>query len=152
MSSVPLDRPDGFAAWVLTSPDLTLPACVWPIAEGTAAIAGEIERGTLSWVLAAPVSRTSYLTARVAALLVGEALILAAGIALMLASAILDLVASVWAPLSHLRPLSLLSYFHPYLLLRGSSVETWVWSVPSIGLPVALAGAWWVFERRDLAL
>lgn len=59
-------------------PLIPLLVLCWAIARGSAAIAGEIERGTLDIVLSRPVSRLEFLAAQVASALLGLAIILAA--------------------------------------------------------------------------
>lgn len=48
---------------------------LWPISRGSAAVAGEVERGTLDLVLSRPVSRVAYLGSQVAAALAGMLLL-----------------------------------------------------------------------------
>jgi ABC-2 type transport system permease protein len=55
--------------------------CVWAIARGSAAVAGEIERGTLDITLSRPVSRPEYLGSQIMGALFGLALLAAALVA-----------------------------------------------------------------------
>jgi len=73
-------------------PFFLLLLCLWPIARGSAAVAGEVERGTLDLVLSRPISRTAYLGAQVAAATLGM-------IALGVAAAAGDLAAARVYPL-----------------------------------------------------
>jgi ABC-2 type transport system permease protein len=54
-------------------PFVILILAVWAISRGSAAVAGELERGTLDLVLSRPVSRASYLGAQVAVAVIGLA-------------------------------------------------------------------------------
>ena len=66
---------------VLEPPFIVLIVWVWAIARGSAAVAGEIERGTLDLVLSRPVSRAAYLASHVAVALVGPGRLAAALVA-----------------------------------------------------------------------
>ncbi len=81
LTAAPIDRPEGFLSWAFQHPVWLALALAWPIAAAGSAIAGEIERGTLAWVLATPVSRTGYFSARALAIVLGEALVVGAGAA-----------------------------------------------------------------------
>jgi ABC-2 type transport system permease protein len=59
-------------------PFMVLPIIGWAMARGSAAVSGEIERGTLDLTLSRPVSRTSYLASQITASLLGIVLIVAA--------------------------------------------------------------------------
>jgi ABC-2 type transport system permease protein len=61
-------------------PFIPLILAVWAVSRGSAAVAGELERGMLDLVLSRPVSRASYLGAQVMAALIGLAVL---GIALI---------------------------------------------------------------------
>ncbi len=52
-------------------PMIVLVLVVWPISRGSAAIAGELEKGSLDLVLSRPISRNGYLTAQILAGLIG---------------------------------------------------------------------------------
>ena len=52
-------------------PFVLLMIAVWAIARGSAAVAGEIERGTMDLVLSRPISRFAYLSAQISAALFG---------------------------------------------------------------------------------
>ena len=54
---------------------------IWAIARGSAAVAGEIERGTMDMILSRPITRLAYLNAQVASALVGLGLLVGAMIA-----------------------------------------------------------------------
>jgi ABC-2 type transport system permease protein len=62
-------------------PFIILTIVGWSIARGSAAIAGEIDRGTLDLTLSRPVSRTTYLNAQIAASVLGLLLIVGALVA-----------------------------------------------------------------------
>ncbi len=52
-------------------PFVMIVVCVWAISRGSAAVAGEIERGTLDITLSRPVSRPEYLGSQVMGALLG---------------------------------------------------------------------------------
>lgn len=52
-------------------PFVILIVAMWPIARGSAAVAGELEKGSLDMVLSRPVSRAGYLTSQVLTFAVG---------------------------------------------------------------------------------
>lgn len=56
-------------------PFLLMPLIIWAIARGSAAVAGELERGGLDMVLSRPITRTTYYLAQVAAAALGLALL-----------------------------------------------------------------------------
>jgi ABC-2 type transport system permease protein len=62
-------------------PFVVLIVCMWPIARGSLAVGGEIERGTMDLMLSRPVSRTSYLASQVVAALIGLVILAAALVA-----------------------------------------------------------------------
>ena len=59
-------------------PFFLLLLALWPISRGSAAVAGEIERGSLDLFLSRPISRTAYLWAQVASALLGMTILAAA--------------------------------------------------------------------------
>lgn len=85
-------------------PFVILIAALWPIARGSASVAGELERGSLDMVLSRPVSRTAYLTAQVLTGLIGLAVLAAALIAGNLVGNRLNFIEVRPAPMSVLRP------------------------------------------------
>ncbi len=87
LSGVPLAdvaTPAGRVALAFVDPIVVLAATVWGITRGSDAVSGQLERGTMEMVLAAPVSRT--------AVFVTQALAVTAGAALLCGI----LLASVW--------------------------------------------------------
>ncbi|GAC1404755.1 MAG: hypothetical protein NVSMB56_19260 [Pyrinomonadaceae bacterium] len=52
-------------------PLIVLVLVIWPVARGSAAVAGELERGTLDLVMSRPVSRTAFLGSQIAAAVIG---------------------------------------------------------------------------------
>ena len=56
-------------------PMIVLVLVVWPISRGSAAIAGELEKGSLDLVLSRPISRNGYLTGQVLAGLLGSCIL-----------------------------------------------------------------------------
>jgi ABC-2 type transport system permease protein len=56
-------------------PFVMIVICVWAISRGSAAVAGEIERGTLDITLSRPVSRPEYLGSQIVGALLGLALL-----------------------------------------------------------------------------
>lgn len=72
---------EGFASIAFTHPVMLAIFSAWPIARGAQAIAGEIERGTLGWMLSYPMGRLSFLAAKAAVMLLGSALLALAFVA-----------------------------------------------------------------------
>ena len=60
-----------FQVMLWNHPFVLLVVCLWAISRGRAAVAGEIERGTLDLTLSRPVTRPEYLSSQVAAGLFG---------------------------------------------------------------------------------
>ncbi len=56
-------------------PFLILTFVLWPISRGSAAVAGEIEKGSLDFVLSRPISRTAYLLSQAVVLVLGLAVL-----------------------------------------------------------------------------
>lgn len=69
-------------------PFLIIAIVIWPIGRASAAIAGEIERGTIDLVLSRPISRTTYLGSQIAVMLIGLLILALALVAGNLASTI----------------------------------------------------------------
>lgn len=59
-------------------PFVILTMAIWVIARGSAAVGGELERGSMDIILSRPVSRTTYLVSQTAAALLGLAMLIAA--------------------------------------------------------------------------
>jgi ABC-2 type transport system permease protein len=59
-------------------PFIILMLAMWPIARGSAAVAGELEKGSLDMVLSRPISRSGYLTGQMIAALLGMLVLAAA--------------------------------------------------------------------------
>lgn len=59
-------------------PLIILVLAMWPIARGSAAVAGELEKGSLDLVLSRPISRSSFLTAQLLSASIGIAVLAAA--------------------------------------------------------------------------
>jgi ABC-2 type transport system permease protein len=62
-------------------PFVILILALWPISRGSAAVAGELEKGSLDLVLSRPISRNKFLTAQVLSALIGIAILAGAMIA-----------------------------------------------------------------------
>jgi ABC-2 type transport system permease protein len=91
LSGVPLAEmatPAGRIALAFVDPIIVLAATVWGITRGSDAVSGQLERGTLEMVLAAPVSRTAVFLTQAAAVTAGAAVL--CGV----------LLVSVWAAVS----------------------------------------------------
>ncbi len=92
ISGVPLAdvaTPAGRVALAFIDPVIVLAATVWGITRGSDAVSGQLERGTMEMVLAAPVSRT--------AVFVTQALAVTAGAAVLCGI----LLASVWTAVAY---------------------------------------------------
>lgn len=84
-----LDTFEGFSGMAFTHPVLLALFAAWSISRGAQAIAGEIEGGTLGWMLSYPVGRVSVLLSKAVVLLAGAAVLSAAMIAGLLAGAVM---------------------------------------------------------------
>lgn len=62
---------EGFAGFAFFHPVTLALMAIWPITRAVRAVAGDLERGALGWMLAYPVGRVPFLLARAAVLLVG---------------------------------------------------------------------------------
>jgi ABC-2 type transport system permease protein len=116
---------------------------IWGIMRGSAAVAAEIERGTMDLILSRPVSRTAYLTSQVCVALSGFAILaaaLAAGGALALRYNVLRDPPAGWLllkPAINLAALGLPVY--GYTLL-ASSIDWVRWRPSWIGSTLTLGG------------
>jgi ABC-2 type transport system permease protein len=124
-------------------PFIFLLISIWAIGRGSAAVAAEVERGTMDLLLSRPVSRTTYLTAGVIVSLVG--LILLAG-ALMAGASIAvhyNVLRDRPAPWAMLRPAINLAALglpiYGYTLLAGS-LDHVRWRANLIGSVLTLIG------------
>lgn len=72
---------EGFITIAFTHPVILALFAAWPISRGAHAIAGEIERGTLGWMLSYPIGRLPFLAAKAFVLLLGSAVLALAFIA-----------------------------------------------------------------------
>lgn len=78
LSGVPFAEvatPAGRVALAFVDPVVVLAATVWGITRGSDAVSGQLERGTMEMVLAAPVRRTAVFLTQAAAAVVGAALL-----------------------------------------------------------------------------
>lgn len=66
---------EGFITIAFTHPVMLALMAAWPLSRGSQAIAGEIERGTLGWMLSYPVGRLPFLMAKAVVLLLGSAVL-----------------------------------------------------------------------------
>lgn len=66
---------EGFVSVALGHPVMLALLAAWPLARGAHAIAGEVERGTLGWMLSYPIGRLPFLAAKAAVLLLGCAVL-----------------------------------------------------------------------------
>jgi len=66
---------EGFITIAFTHPVMLALMASWSLSRGAQAIAGEIERGTLGWMLSYPIGRTPFLTAKAFVLLLGCAVL-----------------------------------------------------------------------------
>ncbi|MNL21579.1 ABC-2 family transporter protein [compost metagenome] len=70
-----LDTFEGFAGIAFTHPVLLALFAAWAIASGSQAIAGEIEAGTLGWMLSYPIDRSAFVLSKALVLLAGAAVL-----------------------------------------------------------------------------
>ncbi len=116
---------------------------IWSIARGSAAVAAEVERGTMDLLLSRPVSRSSYLASQVGVAMAGLivlALSLAAGGSLAVRYNSLRVPPGAWTlirPAANLAALGLPIY--GYTLL-ASSIDNVRWRPTWIGSSLTLAG------------
>lgn len=82
-----LDTFEGFAGIAFTHPVLLALFASWSIARGAQAIAGEIEAGTLGWMLSYPVARTAFILSKALVLFSGSLLLVLAFVAGLLGTA-----------------------------------------------------------------
>jgi len=66
---------EGFAGFAFFHPVTLALMAIWPITRAVRAVAGDMERGALGWMLAYPVGRVPFLLARAAVLLAGCAIL-----------------------------------------------------------------------------
>ncbi len=66
---------EGFITIAYTHPVLLALFSAWPLARGAQAIAGEVERGTLGWMLSYPIGRVPFLAAKAFVVLLGSAIL-----------------------------------------------------------------------------
>lgn len=66
---------EGFVTVAFVHPVMLALLASWPLSRGSEAIAGEIERGTLGWMLSYPIGRLPFLAAKAAVLLLGCAVL-----------------------------------------------------------------------------
>ncbi|MBO9540866.1 ABC transporter permease subunit [bacterium] len=82
-----IDTFEGFAGMAFSHPVLLALFAAWAIARGSQAIAGEIEAGTLGWMLSYPLDRVAFVLSKALVLLVGAALLAVSLIAGLLGTA-----------------------------------------------------------------
>ncbi|HEY9900734.1 MAG TPA: ABC transporter permease subunit [Pantanalinema sp.] len=82
-----LDTFEGFAGIAFTHPVLLALFAAWSIARGAQAIAGEIEAGTLGWILSYPLDRAAFVLSKALVLLSGAMALSIAFIAGLLGAA-----------------------------------------------------------------
>jgi len=118
-------------------PVLILTVLSWAVARGSAAVAGEIERGTVDMTLSRPVSRTAYLTSQV--------LFATLGLAVLAASLIVGIkVGGLFYPLK--TPPTLLTLLRPATTLTALGLAVFGYTLPFSAVDVVrwrptLAGA-----------
>lgn len=96
LSGVPFSEvatPAGRVALAFVDPVVVLAATVWGITRGSDAVSGQLERGTMEMVLAAPVRRTAVFLTQAAASILGAALLCG----VLLASVWTAVAAGPWA-------------------------------------------------------
>lgn len=86
-SRVGLDTYEGFIGMAFTHPVLLALLAAWSIARGAQAIAGEIEAGTLGWMLSYPLDRVTFVLSKALVMLGGSAVLSAALLAGLLGAA-----------------------------------------------------------------
>ena len=86
-------------------PFLIIAIAIWPIGRASAAIAGEIERGSIDLVLSRPISRTSYFGSQIAVMFIGLLILAVALVAGNLAGTIYNPVEKPPGALQMLDPL-----------------------------------------------
>ena len=66
---------EGYVGFAFFHPVTLALMALWPITRGVRAVAGDLERGALGWMLAYPVGRVPFLLARAGVMLAGVALL-----------------------------------------------------------------------------
>ncbi len=66
---------EGYVGFAFFHPVTLALMSLWPITRGVRAVAGDLERGALGWMLAYPVGRAPFLLARAAVMLAGVAVL-----------------------------------------------------------------------------
>jgi len=130
-------------------PLIVLLISFWPISRGSAAVAAEVERGTMDLILSRPVARWAYLAAQVSVALSGLAILagaLLAGTLIGVRYNVLREPPSTWTlirPALNLAALGLPMY--GYTLL-ASALDHVRWRPTSVGSVLTLGGyiAFWV--------
>jgi len=130
-------------------PLIVLLISFWPISRGSAAVAAEVERGTMDLILSRPVARWAYLAAQVFVALSGLAILAAALLAGTLTGVrynVLREPPSTWTlirPALNLAALGLPMYGYTLLV---SALDHVRWRPTSIGSVLTLGGyiAFWV--------
>jgi ABC-2 type transport system permease protein len=116
---------------------------IWGIVRGSAAVAAEVERGTMDMLLSRPVSRTSYLASQVGVAIAGFAVLalaLAAGSSLAVRYNVLRVSPGPWLliqPAVNLAALGLPIYGYTML---ASSIDHVRWRPSWIGSSLTLGG------------
>jgi ABC-2 type transport system permease protein len=129
------------ASW--THPFILLLVSMWSISRGSAAVAAEVERGTMDLILSRPVARWVYLASQVLVSVIGLAILggaLMAGTAIAMRHNVLREPPGQWAlfrPACNLAALGLPIY--GYTLL-ASAVDHVRWRPTSAGAVLTLAG------------
>jgi ABC-2 type transport system permease protein len=137
------ERPSSVAIMIASwgHPLILVFVCMWSIGRGSAAVAAEVERGTLDLVLSRPIARWTYLATAVFMAIVGLVVLpgsLMAGSAVGLRYNVLQEPPSYWTllrPAVNLAALGLSIY--GYTLL-ASSIDQVRWRATSIGSFVTL--------------
>jgi ABC-2 type transport system permease protein len=124
-------------------PFVLLIVCTWAISRGGAAVAGEIERGTLDLTLSRPVSRLEYFAAQVAGGLLGLAVLASALVVGNRAGGIYNPVSDPPSAMALLRPAANLALVgaavYGYTLLCASR-DVVRWRPNLIASAVTIAG------------
>jgi ABC-2 type transport system permease protein len=124
-------------------PFVMLIVCTWAISRGSAAVAGEIERGTLDLTLSRPVSRLGYFATQVACGLLGLVILASALVIGNRAGGIYNPVSDAPSVLALMRPAANLALVGVAVFgysLLGASWDVVRWRPNLVASAVTLAG------------
>lgn len=127
---------EGYVGFAFFHPVTLALMSLWPITRAVRAVAGDLERGALGWMLAYPVGRAPFLLARAAVMLGGVALL----------QVVLIVALRGWGTYQHVAIAGWTPYVHAAIggfLLYGAigALVLWVSALGTRAAPPAFVGA-----------